>query len=111
MYGDLNGYGNLFGGKALAWIDLAGGIAVMNTAKDHNFVTKYISEINFRAPATVNDVIKIIINIIEFGTTSITLTCEMVNNTTEEVILTVDKMVFVQIDDNGKPIPHNLKFK
>lgn len=111
MYGDLNGHGDLFGGKALAWIDVAAALAVMNTAKSDNFVTKFISEINFRAPAKAGDIIKIITNIIEFGLTSITLSCEMVNNTTEKAILSVDRIVFVCIDDNKKPLAHNLKFK
>ena len=41
-----------------------------------------------------------------FGCTSITLRCEVRNKITRKSILTVEKMVFVNLDENGDPAPH-----
>jgi len=42
----------------------------------------------------------------EFGRTSITLTCEVRNKITRKSILTVEKMVFVNLGEDGLPAPH-----
>jgi acyl-CoA thioesterase YciA len=41
-----------------------------------------------------------------FGRTSITLRCEVRNKITRKSILTIDKMVFVNLDEQGQPAPH-----
>ena len=41
-----------------------------------------------------------------FGRTSITLRAEVRNKITRKSILTVEKMVFVNLDENGEPAPH-----
>jgi acyl-CoA thioesterase YciA len=41
-----------------------------------------------------------------FGHTSLTMRCEVRNKMTLEPILTIDKMVFVNVDAAGKPTPH-----
>ena len=35
-----------------------------------------------------------------------TMQCEVRNKLTREQILTIDKIVFVNLDENGKPVPH-----
>ncbi|MNR31132.1 hypothetical protein D3C85_1486240 [compost metagenome] len=42
----------------------------------------------------------------EFGRTSITLKCEVRNKITKKAILTIDKMVFVNVNERSEPIPH-----
>ena len=62
-----------------------------------------MSEINFINSAKQGDIIELGIKATHFGTTSITLTCEVRNKITHKTILTVDKIVFVSLDENGKP--------
>jgi acyl-CoA hydrolase len=45
----------------------------------------------------------------KFGTTSITMRAEVRNMVTRKNILTVDHIVFVGLDGNGKPNPHGYK--
>lgn len=105
---DLNGAGNLFGGQALAWIDEEAAIFAMCQIKSNNLVTKAMSAIDFKAPAKLGDVIEIGCAVVKFGTSSVTLCCTMRNKTTQQDILTVDRIVFVNLDDNGHPAPHGV---
>jgi acyl-CoA hydrolase len=41
-----------------------------------------------------------------FGNTSLTMVCEVRNKITRKSILTIDKMVFVNVDEYGNPVPH-----
>jgi acyl-CoA hydrolase len=45
----------------------------------------------------------------EIGNTSITIACDVRNKNTKESIIRIEKIVFVLLDDNGKPKAHNLK--
>src|SRR5690606_16191851 len=69
-------------------------------------VTKLISEINFVSSARQGDIIELGITATHFGRTSITLTCQVRNMITRKSILTIDRLVFVNVDEQGKPIPH-----
>lgn len=106
---DLNGAGHLFGGQALAWIDEEAAIFAMCQLGTNNLVTAAMSSINFRAPAHLGDIIEIGCDVVKFGNTSITVTCTMRNKTTQQDIITVDQIVFVALDSNGKPTPHGVK--
>lgn len=105
---DLNGGGSLFGGQALAWIDEEAAIFAMCQIKATNLVTKTMSAIDFKAPAKLGDVIEIGCSIVRFGTSSVTVSCTMRNKTTKQDILTVDRIVFVNLDAEGHPTPHNV---
>ncbi len=105
--GDLNGAGNLFGGRALEWIDEEGAIfAFCQLGHPKNLVTKAMSDIEFLSPGHANDLIEIGCETVAMGRSSITIKVSMRNKTTGNEIVTVDKMVFVNIDDNGNPTPH-----
>jgi acyl-CoA hydrolase len=69
-------------------------------------VTKFMSEINFVSSARQGDIIELGMTATHFGRTSITLRCEVRNKITRKSILTVEKMVFVNLDENGEPAPH-----
>lgn len=69
-------------------------------------MTFYISEINFISSARTGDVIELGIVATAFGRTSLTLRCEVRNKMTRTSILTIDRMVFVGLDENGNPHPH-----
>lgn len=106
MPGHLNGANTLFGGQALAWIDEEAAIFAACQVGTTNLVTKFISAIDFRAPARQGDLVEIGADIVSFGRTSVTVSCSLRNKTTKEEILRVEKIVFVVLDDNGNPAPH-----
>lgn len=103
---DLNPNGTLFGGSLLRWIDEEAAIYAICQLDNKRVVTKYMSEINFLSSAVQGDIIEMGIVATKFGTTSLTLFCEVRNKITRESILTIDKIVFVNIDENFNPVPH-----
>lgn len=105
---DLNGAGSLFGGKALAWIDEEAAIYAFCQLGAKNLVTKAMSTINFKAPAKLGDIIEIGCDVVKFGNTSITVSCSMRNKTTQQEIVTVSEITFVNLDDNGRPVQHGI---
>ncbi len=105
--GDLNANNTLFGGALLRWIDEEAGIYVMTKLNSTRVVTKYMSEINFVSSAKQGDVIEIGTEFVSIGRTSISLKCVVRNLLTKKVIIEIDKIVFVKIDHDEKPTPHN----
>ena len=103
---DLNPNGTLFGGSLLRWIDEEAAIYVICQLGNDHVVTKFISEINFISSARQGDVIEMGMIATHFGRTSITLHCEVRNKVTRKSILTIEKMVFVNVDRDGNPKPH-----
>ncbi|MEC5156520.1 acyl-CoA thioesterase [Chryseobacterium sp. MP_3.2] len=103
---DLNPNQTLFGGKLLQWIDEESALYAIVQLETPRCVTKYISEINFVSSAKQGDIIEIGIEATAFGRTSITLTCIVRNMMTRQTIITIDKLVFVGVDHDGKPTEH-----
>lgn len=103
---DLNPNHSLFGGRLLQWIDEEAALYAIIQLENSRAVTKYISEINFVSSAKQGDIIEIGIEAVEFGRTSHTLRCEVRNKMTHQIIITIDKLVFVGLDENGNPKPH-----
>lgn len=106
---DLNARGTLFGGQVLKWVDEEAAIFCFCQLGTRSIVTKIMSEINFVSSAKTGDIIEIGCELISFGTTSITIACEVRNKDTKQTIIKIDKIVFVQVDDEGKPTPHGKK--
>ena len=104
--GDLNANNTLFGGALLKWIDEEAGIYAMTKLDTKKVVTKFISEINFVSSAKQGDVIEIGLAFKSIGTTSITFSCIVRNVFTKKVIISIERIVFVKIDDNENPTPH-----
>lgn len=103
---DLNPNGSLFGGSLLRWIDEEAVIYAIIQLDNPRVVTRYMSEINFLSSAKQGDIIELGIVATHFGTTSITLRCEVRNKLTQQPILNIDKIVFVNLNERGEPIPH-----
>ena len=103
---DLNPNHTLFGGRLLQWIDEEAALYAIVQLETPRCVTKYISEINFISSAKQGDIIEIGIEAIDFGNTSITLTCDVRNMMTRQTIITIDKLIFVGVDEAGKPTKH-----
>lgn len=108
MHGQLNARGSLFGGQCLSWIDEEAAIAAISALKSNYIVTKYISKIDFKSPARLGDIVEIGTRVVKCGTTSITISCTIRNMTSGQEIITVDEIVFVHVDEHGRPKPHGV---
>jgi acyl-CoA thioesterase YciA len=103
---DLNAHGTLFGGSLLRWIDDESVVYAAIQLGTTHVVTKYISEIEFVSSAGLGDIIEIGLIATAFGRTSITMRAEVRNIVTRRSILTVDRIIFVALDEDGSPQPH-----
>ncbi len=103
---DLNPNGTLFGGRLLEWIDEEAALYTIVQLENKHIVTKLISEVNFISAPVQGDIIEMGIEVIHFGNSSIVLRCEVRNKLTREDILRIDRIVMVNLDENGMPAPH-----
>ena len=69
-------------------------------------VTKYISEIDFKSAAKQGDIVEIGIEVVKFGKASLTLRCAVRNKMTREIIVSIENIVMVNLDADGKSLPH-----
>ena len=103
---DLNPNGTLFGGRLLEWIDEEAALYTIVQLENKSIVTKFMSEINFINAPVQGDIIEMGREAIHFGRTSITMRCEVRNKLTRQDILTIEKIVMVNLGPDGKPAPH-----
>ena len=82
---DLNNNGTLFGGAVLSWIDEEAAVFVACQLGKRSIVTNGMSEINFVDSGELGDVIEIGMETVKFGTTSITVRCEVRPNLVQEL--------------------------
>ncbi|MCG2590418.1 acyl-CoA thioesterase [Rhodohalobacter sp. WB101] len=106
---DLNAHGTLFGGSVLAWVDEEAAIYVICQLGKGNIATKFMSEIDFVSSAKLGDIIEIGMETVSLGKTSITVKCEVRHKFTRKPIIRIDKIVFVHLDEDGRPKPHGIK--
>ncbi|MCH2213712.1 MAG: acyl-CoA thioesterase [Flavobacteriales bacterium] len=103
---DLNPNSTLFGGRLLEWIDEEAALYTIVQLENRKIVTKFISEINFIQAPVQGDIIEMGIEVVNFGRTSLTLRCEVRNKLNREKVLEIDKIVMVNLGDDGMPTPH-----
>jgi acyl-CoA thioesterase YciA len=105
---DTNARGTIFGGVILSHIDLAGGIAASREAS-RNFVTRAMREVEFIAPVYVGDVVSFYARVLRRGKTSITIKvsveAERGKEPRQRVKVTEAEVVYVAVDESGKPAP------
>lgn len=106
---DLSPAGTLTAGQLLSWIDEEAAIFTMCQVGDNHVVTKFMSAIDFVNPAYSGDIVEIGCEVISIGTTSITMKCEVRIKDTNTVIVKIEKIVFINVDSNGRKKPHGLK--
>lgn len=104
---DANHLGTIFGGVILSSIDLAGAVeAHRHTPK--KLVTAALHEVKFIAPVLVGDLVSFYAEVIKIGNTSITVrvTVEVQRALApdERVRVTQAEVVYVAIDEAGKPV-------
>jgi acyl-CoA thioesterase YciA len=101
-------HGNLFGGVMLSWLDEAGAAFTAQVCGTPRMVTKSISGVTFEKPVRPGQIIKIYGDVVEIGTTSITISLEArrhsVYNGSQKKVCSID-MIFVRIDGDGESVP------
>jgi len=104
---DTNANGTIFGGILLAYLDQAGAIATRGTC--HRVVTVKMTEVVFHAPVLVGDVVSFYARVVKIGTTSITVhvdvEAERWRGERRPVKVTEAEIVYVNVDENGRPSP------
>lgn len=103
---DLNPNGTLFGGRLLEWIDEEAALYAIIQLENSHIVTKFITEIDFKSSAREGDIIEIGLEVSKFGNASMTMRCEVRNMMTRESIITIEKIIMVNLDPKGNPTPH-----
>ena len=103
---DLNANDTLFGGSLLRWLDEEAAVYAIIQLGNRRVVTKYISEINFEASARTGDMIELGLIATQFGRTSLTMRAAVRNIVTGQTILNVEQIVFVNLGNDGVPMPH-----
>jgi acyl-CoA thioesterase YciA len=107
---DTNAYGTIFGGVILSYIDLA---AAIEAKRHHNerFVTKSMHEVVFLAPVFLGDLVTFYTRTIRVGNTSLAVDVEVEverlgpNGNREIVKVTEAEVIYVAVDNNGRPTP------
>lgn len=103
---DLNASGSLSGGKLIGWIDDQCAVYSHRILGRASVATRTISGIHFINPARQNDIIDVRIAPRRFGTSSIELTADVIELDSGRAIARVDSIVFVSVDEDGRPIAH-----
>ena len=101
---ELNGYGRLFGGKLMEWIDIVAAV----TARRHcgkNVTTAMVDSLEFGAPAYANDTIVLIGTVVYTGTTSMEVCVKTYIERLGGQRKLVNKayVIMVALDENEKP--------
>ena len=108
---DTNGQGTIFGGVLLAYIDQAGAIATRPHCD--RVLTVKMNEVIFHAPVFVGDIVSFYTTVARIGRTSITIkvvvTSERWRKTDETVKVTEAEVVFVNVGEDGRPVPIKAK--
>jgi uncharacterized protein (TIGR00369 family) len=104
---DANPWGNVHGGEIMKLIDSCGGTAAQRHARSR-VVTARIDEMSFVAPVVVGDLVTARASVNEVGRTSmeVGVRVDAENTLTGKVVHVASAyLVFVAIDDDGRPIP------
>ncbi len=105
---DTNAQGTIFGGVLLSYIDQAGAVEARRHTR-HRFVTVAMKEVEFKQPVYVGDVLSFYTEPIRFGRTSLTVRVRVEAERFSEpgsiVPVTEAVLVYVAIDERGRPTP------
>ena len=101
---DLNGYGRLFGGRLMEWIDVVAGIV----ARRHSgckVTTAMVDTLCFRAPAYPNDTLVLAGKVTHVGRTSMEVCVRTMVEDLNGMKRTINKAYFVLValDDDDRP--------
>ena len=104
IYPDINGFGRLFGGQLLKWIDEVAG-ATARRHCGHNATTVSIDNLHFKAGAYLNDVVVLIGKVTHVGRTSMEVRVDTYREESDGKRYPINRAYFVMVSmgDNNKP--------
>lgn len=105
MMQDLNPYGQLFGGTLMGWMDQVALILAVRFTRQHCVTAKF-SEINFKEPVRLKDMVELTAKIVAVGNSSLKISIEAYKlcfRCTEPSLVASATAVFVALDDSGQP--------
>lgn len=105
---DTNAHGTIFGGVILSYIDQAGAIEARRHTPN-KYVTVAMDGVEFKRPVYVGDVLSFFATLVKSGRTSMTIRVHVVAerfaNPAESIAVTEATLVYVSVDDEGRPAP------
>lgn len=102
----INGYGRLFGGILMQWIDELAGIVTRRHCGT-TVTTAAIDNLRFEAPAFQDDMVVLIGRLTYVGTTSMEVRIDVYVEDPDGIRRTINRayVVMVAISEEGKPLP------
>ncbi len=105
---DTNAEGSIFGGVILSLIDQAAYVEAVRQAHAR-YVTVAMHTVEFHQPVFVGDVLSLYADATKCGKSSLTIHVRVCarrrNNPDETIKVTEAEVVFVAVDEAGKPVP------
>ena len=103
-----NPMGNAFGGFVVGLMDKVGSYAAVRRAKKP-VVTVAIGEVEFHVPIKVGDLLEVVARVKRVGRTSLTVQVEVYKERfvgdEDRVLATHGELVYVAVDEEGRPTP------
>ena len=102
----INGYGRLFGGQLMQWIDETAGFVSARHCGT-TVTTASVDTLNFKAPAYANDMVVVVGRMTYVGRTSMEIRVDAYVEGRGGMRRNINTayVVMVSIDDNGKALP------
>ena len=105
---DTNALGTIFGGVILSLIDQAGAIGAHRLGLGR-VVTVAMKEVEFKEPVEVGDLVSCFAEVTRVGRTSVSVRVRVVAHRMSDlargVEVTVAEVIYVHVDDRGRPVP------
>lgn len=101
-----NHFGTLFGGQALAWMDMAAFIVASRYARS-TVVTARSEQVDFSKPILKGDLVEVVARVVKVGRSSISVDVELVNEhllTGERQLCTCGRFTMISLDSEGRPM-------
>ncbi len=102
-----NHLGTLFGGQALAWMDMAAFIAASRYARS-TVVTARSEQVDFNQPIHKGDLVEVVARIVRVGRSSMGVEVDLVTEnllTGERKLCTQGRFTMIALDPLGRPTP------
>lgn len=102
----INGYGRLFGGQLMQWIDVVAAV-VARRHSNRNVTTASVDRLEFKAAAFVDDTITLIGRIVYTGRTSMQVRVDTYVECLdgERKLINTAYLVMVALDEQQRPAP------
>ena len=102
---DLNGYGRLFGGKLMEWIDIVAAVTARRHC-GHNVTTAMVDSLEFTAPAYANDTLVLEGTVTHTGRTSMEICVKtyIERLSGERKLVNKAYLIMVALDENERPV-------